>query len=339
MRTSTDRPTTCRTSISRRVLFVAVILALSAIAAVAAPSLSLTVAGSGTFTENPALACSTFSPQFANQTSWIGPAGCIDTITIWVFNSPPASGPGDPTDGSLVTVTNTFPVGSSKAATVIAANNFCTFGPGNCGNVPGNPSGITPGWDCKPTPQGSVTCTRSDVLKAGNSYSPIFIKVLVEDAFDNHLTEYDNLTTVSGGGSVTSNCPPIPNSFSPTTCKFTDFSGAVSVLDRTGVIEVTFHTVPEGLFLVVDGVKVTGGDRPEFWQIGSFHTIQTDDPPGTPLNAGYQVVATNTGGLVTNLFVPNPPPFILFVGTPEYEVDPRPRVPPTHDQFTAIFKQ
>src|SRR4030088_2846700 len=124
MRTSTDRPTTCRTSISRRVLFVAVILALSAIAALAATpaNLSLTVAGSGTFTENPALACSTFSPQFANPTSWVGPAGCIDTITIWVFNS------GGDTDGSLVTVTNTFPVGSSKAATVIAANGFCTFG-------------------------------------------------------------------------------------------------------------------------------------------------------------------------------------------------------------------
>gem|GEM_PF-5565533 len=109
MRTSTYRTTTCRISITRRVLSVAVILAISAIAALAAPNLSVTVAGAGTFTASPVQLCSLFSPQFTNQTSWKGPGACIDTITIWAFNNGP-----DPTDGTPVTVSNIFPAGLSK---------------------------------------------------------------------------------------------------------------------------------------------------------------------------------------------------------------------------------
>jgi hypothetical protein len=312
MHTSIGRSTTCRTSTTRRVLSVAVILAMSAIAAMAAPNLSLTVAGSGTFTSAyPVQMCSIFSPQFTNQTAWKGPSGCVDTITIWAFNNGP-----DPTDGSPVTVTNVFPVGSSKAGTVLAAPGFCVFGAGNCGNV----TVAANGWNCTAT-QGSASCTRTDVLAAGRSYPPIVLKVLIEDGFDPHLTEFDDVATVSGGGSAAAS-------------KFTDFSGAVSGAGIVpGVIEIDLHTVPEGLTLVVDGVRVTAGDRPVFWQIGSVHTIQTDDPPGVPLNPGYTLVAINTGGLLTNQFVPAPPPFIFLVNPPEYVVANG----STHDQFTAIY--
>gem|GEM_PF-5869664 len=127
------------------------------------------------------------------------------------------------------------------------------------------------------------------------------------------------MATVSGGGSGTAS-------------KFTDFSGAFSYVDRTDVIEIDFHTVPEGLTLVVDGVRVTAGDRPAFWQIGTVHTIQTDDPPGVPLNSGYSLVATNFGGLVTNAIAVGDTGFYLLVNPPEYGVTGR-----THDQFTAIF--
>jgi hypothetical protein len=311
MLTSTDRPTTCRTSTARRVLSVAIILAISAVAALAATpaNLSLTVAGAGTFFSLPVQACSFFSPQFTNQTSWKGPGLCVDTITIWVFN-----GGGD-TDGTPVTVTNTFPVGSSKAGTVLAANGFCAFGAGNCGNI----TVAAGGWNCSAT-QGKASCTRTDVLAAGHSYPPIVLKVLVEDAFNAHLTEYDDVATVSGGGSASAS-------------KFTDFSGAVSFPGLAGgVIEVDVHTVPEGLTLVVDGVRVTAGDRPIFWRIGSIHTIQTDDPPGVPLNPGFTLVGTNLGGLLTNVFGIGPTGFFIFVASPDVAVTGI-----THDQFTAIY--
>jgi hypothetical protein len=310
MRTSTDRPTTCRTSITRRVLFVAVILAISAIAA-APPNLSLTVAGAGTFTSLPVPTCSLFSPQFTNQTSWKGPAACVDTITIWVFN-----GGGD-TDGSLVTVSNVFPVGSSKSGTVLAAGDKCAFGPGNCGGVT-TPSN---GWNCS-IAQGSVSCTRTDVLKAGNSYPPLVIKVLIEDAFNNHLTEYDDVATVSGGGSGSAS-------------KFTDFSDAISFAGQlSGYVEVVVHTVPEGLTLSVDGVEVnTDTTGHAFsWQVGSIHTISTDDPTGVAVNPGYTLAGTNLGGLGTNGFLVGPTGFLLWITPPQDIV-----LGVTRDQFTAIF--
>jgi hypothetical protein len=312
MFTSMDRPTTCRTSITRRVLSLAVILAISAIAALAAPNLSLTVAGAGTFTSLPVQTCSLFSPQFTNQTSWKGPAACVDTITIWVFN-----GGADPTDGSLVTVSNVFPVGSSKSGTVLAVGGFCAFGAGNCGSI----TTTSNGWNCGAA-QGSSSCTRSDVLAPGQSYPPIVIKVLIEDAFDNHLTEYDDVATVSGGGSGSST-------------KFTDFSDAISFAGQIpGYVEVVVHTVPEGLTLSVDGVEVnTDTTGHAFsWQVGSIHTILTSDPTGVLVNPGYTAAGSSIGGLATNLFVPTPPPFILWITAPDYQVTGSFR-----DQFTAIF--
>jgi hypothetical protein len=302
------------------VLSVAVILAMSAVAALAAgppPNLSLTVAGAGVFVSRyPVQACSIFSPEFTNQTSWKGPGACVNTITIWAFNN------GGDTDGSPVTVTNVFPVGSSKAGTVLAVNGFCAFGAGNCGAIGGNPAGTPNGWTCS-VAQGSVSCTRTDVLLAGRTYPPIVIKVLIEDVFDSHLTEFDDVATVSGGGSGSAS-------------KFTDFSDAISFGGfPQGYVEVVVHTVPEGLLLVVDGVEVsTDSTGHAFsWQIGSIHTITTEAPPGTPVNPGFTNVASNFGGLVTNLFVPTPPPFILLITQPDYQV----ATTSIRDQFTAIF--
>ncbi|MEC4802921.1 MAG: hypothetical protein SAJ12_02380 [Jaaginema sp. PMC 1079.18] len=80
-----------------------------------------------------------------------------------------------PTDGSLVTVTDTLPTG---------------------------PPGLTPtgangtGWNCTVTGQ-TVECTRSDVLQPGSSYPPITLAVTVNGAVGSNIT---NTSTVSGGG-------------------------------------------------------------------------------------------------------------------------------------------
>ena len=90
------------------------------------------------------------------------------TYTLTATNSGAAA-----TNGSTVTVTDTLPVGLN--ATGI--------------------SGAAP-WDCV---LGTLTCTRSDVLAAGASYSPITVTVTVAN---NAPASVTNSVSVSGGGQI-----------------------------------------------------------------------------------------------------------------------------------------
>jgi uncharacterized repeat protein (TIGR01451 family) len=112
------------------------------------PSLSITKSHAGNFTQ-----------------SQVGA-----TYTITVTNN----GAG-PTNGSVVTVTDTVPAGLSAS------------------NMTGS------GWNC-PRPAGS--CNRSDVLAAGTSYAPITLSVNVAS---NAPATVTNSVSVSGGGSATNN--------------------------------------------------------------------------------------------------------------------------------------
>lgn len=65
------------------------------------------------------------------------------------------------------------------------------------------PAGLTatavgaPGWNCNALPADSLTCSRSDVLPAGQSYPDIVVTVAIDDSV---AGEVENTSTVSGGG-------------------------------------------------------------------------------------------------------------------------------------------
>ena len=99
-----------------------------------------------------------------------------DTYTITVSNA----GTG-PTDGSLVTATDTLPTGLSPTAA---------------------DSGTINGWSVTNNAQAdTITATRSDVLAAGNSYPALTVTVAVAG---NAPASVTNSVTASGGGS-----PPV----------------------------------------------------------------------------------------------------------------------------------
>jgi len=65
------------------------------------------------------------------------------------------------------------------------------------------PAGLTatavdaPGWTCNALPAGSLPCSRTDALPAGQSYPPIVVTVAIDDSV---ADEVENTSTVSGGG-------------------------------------------------------------------------------------------------------------------------------------------
>jgi uncharacterized repeat protein (TIGR01451 family) len=98
-------------------------------------------------------------------------AGGDTTFTLVASNVSTAS-----TDGSPVTVSDTFPSG--------------TAGFDSISNAGG------PGWDCSVAAL-ALTCTRSDVLPGGESYPPILVDAHLHDPLDPTVI---NQATVSGGG-------------------------------------------------------------------------------------------------------------------------------------------
>ena len=98
--------------------------------------------------------------------------GVATTFTLAVSNA--GSGP---TDGSTVTVTDPFP-----------ATSFSSLA-----NAGGS------GWSCSIAGL-TLTCTRSDVLAAGDSYPPILVDATVTNPVP---ATVENTATVSGGGSAT----------------------------------------------------------------------------------------------------------------------------------------
>jgi RHS repeat-associated protein/uncharacterized repeat protein (TIGR01451 family) len=121
----------------------------------------------------------------------LGQTGATYTITVANYGT-------GPTNGSLVTVTDTLPVGLT--------------GPSMTGS----------GWNCPP-PGVSGSCSRNDILAAGSSYPPITLSVNVALNAPASPAYVINVASVSGGGSVSSSIndvtviSPITQTFSSNT--------------------------------------------------------------------------------------------------------------------------
>ena len=99
------------------------------------------------------------------------------TLTLTVTNSGQ-----DPTDGTSVTVTDALPAGLRALVN-------------NPGFHAGAVAAFGPGWTCSGS--GTSSCTRSDVLAAGDSYPPITITVSIANTAAASLT---NSASIAGGG-------------------------------------------------------------------------------------------------------------------------------------------
>ncbi|MFD9607641.1 hypothetical protein ACFWA3_47855, partial [Streptomyces sp. NPDC059970] len=115
------------------------------------------------------------------------------TYTITVGNT----GPG-PTNGRTVTVHDTLPTGLT--ATRLTGT----------------------GWNCT---RSTLTCTRSDVLPAGNSYPPITLRVHVSCTAPSQRT---NTVTATGGGDSTTHTATDPTGISLNTSDLRVSAGSVA---------------------------------------------------------------------------------------------------------------
>ncbi|MEU6220565.1 right-handed parallel beta-helix repeat-containing protein [Streptomyces sp. NPDC047022] len=133
-------------------------------------------------TSNPAALCASSSPALTITKTHPGnfKEGKHGTYMIIVGNSGPA-----PTDGTTITAHDTLPAGLT--ATAISG----------------------PGWTCT---LATLTCTRSDVLPAGSSYPPIFLKVYVQCGAPAQGTD---TATVTGGGDPTTHTATDPTTIKP----------------------------------------------------------------------------------------------------------------------------
>jgi uncharacterized protein (TIGR03437 family) len=111
-----------------------------------------------------------------------------------------------------------------------------------------------PGWFC--TIQ-TLTCTRSDALAAGASYSPILLIVNVGPSAPSLVT---NSATVVGGGELN-----------------TANNTATDATQVIPLIQVSFSTIPFGLSYSVDGTGYTSAQTLRL-PAGSTHTIATSSP-------------------------------------------------------------
>ncbi|MGA8925697.1 MAG: hypothetical protein WB462_05700 [Solirubrobacterales bacterium] len=133
-------------------------------------------------------------------------AGGDTTFTLVASNVSTAS-----TDGSPVTVSDTFPSGSAGFDSI-----------SNAGG---------PGWNCNIAGL-TLTCTRSDVLPGGQSYQPVLVDAHLHDPLDPTVI---NQATVSGGGDGN----PVNN-------QATDSSGATAQADLQVSKRTTTPTVSSG---------------------------------------------------------------------------------------------
>ncbi len=257
-------------------------------AAQAQVNLSITATESGSFSNTN---CSQYSPQFNNPTVFpdIAVAACVNTITLWVTNkgTAPTAGLG----GAPVVVNENLVPASPKKATVLATNGYCPF-PGGCTSLG---STAPDGWNCV-VGQGTVSCSRTDVLVPGQSYPPIVIRALVED-FNSGIHSLNSVTSVAGGVGGLSG--------------LTETDQSDNFAFETGVnfpptfpwqkALVTVHSVPEGLLVMVDGTLVRT-PRAYLWNVGDFHSIE-GDYNGVPFpgNAPWVLSSFSTGGIVTSI--------------------------------------
>lgn len=211
---------------------------------------AITMAENGNFSYP---GCSQYSPQFSYAASV--PANCRNTITLWVTNVGAV-----PTAGQ-VTVVDTFLPGQSRAGTILS--------------MTGN------GWAC--TLNG--VCTRSDALAPGRNYPAIIMTVLVEDFATPPL---NNLATVAlaGDTNLANNTAFDSNVIWPPILSTTDISGKPVPTSRLSQLVV--HTVPEGLFVYVNGEKVK---TPHTY----ISPIDFGNPPTSP-QMMFSISATDYNG-------------------------------------------
>ena len=276
-------------------------------AAYAQVDLSVTTSEFGPFNNTT---CSQYSPQYANLSTF--PSGaiaaCVNSITIWVTNKGTAATAG-PAGAPVVVVESIVPV-SPRDATVLAANGYCGFS-GGCSSL-GSPA--ADGWNCA-AGQGTLNCSRSDVLQPGQSYPPIVIRALIEN-YNPGLRSLNSLTSVAGGTGGPSNLVETDASDNTRSEYDISFPSAVALPKVT----VTVHSVPEGRVLLVDGSFVTT-PRTYIWTAGDFHSIEAD-AGGVPFpgNVPWTFNNFSTGGVITTVrtntlfsqFPPNVIPGLAF---------------------------
>ncbi|HLJ44398.1 MAG TPA: FG-GAP-like repeat-containing protein, partial [Bryobacteraceae bacterium] len=164
-----------------------------------------------------------------------------------------------------------FSAGGSGNYTITVGNQVSAGSTSGAVSVTDNaPAGMTvtamngSGWSCITLP----TCTRSDVLAAGQSYSPVTVTVSIAAGAPSTLT---NSATVSGGGSA-----------SATATDPTTIAGA------TG--STTIQTNPTGLQFAVDGGTLQTAPQNLNLSTGS-HTLAVVSPQAGV--TGTQYVFTN----------------------------------------------
>jgi len=141
------------------------------------------------------------------------------TYTLTATNSGAAA-----TNGSAVTVTDTLPVGLTAT--------------GISGSAP---------WVCV---LGTLTCTRSDVLAAGASYSPITVTVTVAN---NAPASVINSVTISGGGQI--------NTTNDTASDPTTINNAAPSIDLVKSVSPVGAQIP-GTYLTYTIVYTNTGGQP-----------------------------------------------------------------------------
>ncbi len=264
------------------------LLVLTTITAQAQVDLAITQSDAGVFAAGPSANCSAMSPQYTNIPDFARSGNCVQTKRIWVTNL------GTAATNGVVTVRDFMTPEQPKGSTVLSTNGYCAQFQFGCAIAPQAANG----WACVVF-QGSLSCSRSDSLAPGKSYSPIVVKLLREDY--SPLICFNDLANVSGGtdgGLVDTN---LANN--------TSFDDSISwplnpPLGRreTGITDaVTVHSVPEGLGVSVDG-SLYKTPHTFYWKLGELHTILVDNN-GVPWpgNEGWSPVLVSTDGVGISL--------------------------------------
>ncbi len=193
--------------------------------------------------------------------------------------------------------TGTFTAGQT-AEWDISVNNIAT-GTSTAGTLTVTdtlPAGFTmstftgTGWSCSGT--STVTCTSTQVVSGGSSYSNLALFVNVPSNSPSSVT---NTVSAFGGGDL------IHDTLVTAT---TGSDNNVPVNPAT--VQITITTSPANLLVSVDGGTFTAAPLIETWDVASSHTIATTSPQaGAP---GVQYVFNNwsdTGAISHSITVPS----------------------------------
>jgi uncharacterized repeat protein (TIGR01451 family) len=184
------------------------------------------------------------------------------TLTVNVVNSSPTivntanvSGGGDSSfhsasDTANVTIptlaitkshTGDFAVGQPGTYTITVSNAGAVATAGTVTLTDFLPFNMTAtavsgtGWGCSNVPTSFVTCTRSDVLAANSSYSPVTLTVSVNGGASN----VTNTANVTGGGDGRTHSASDPTNITPTTLAITKSHSGDFAVGQLGTYTIT----------------------------------------------------------------------------------------------------